>query len=57
MLHEKPSMWTGITAFVLLVIFFNKSSGHIFNVLSMLVTIGIAPTSRIASTVAIKLNA
>ena len=49
-------MCTGIIAFVFLLIFFFKSIGHIFNDSSIDVILGIAPISRIASIVAIKLN-
>ena len=50
-------MWTGIIAFVFFVILFFISEILIFKFSSTLTIIGIAPTSKIASTVAIKLNA
>ena len=49
-------MCTRITAFVFLLIFFNKSLGSILSVLSISQQTGLAPDSIIASTVATKVK-
>ena len=54
---ENPNICTGITALFFLFIFDFKSFGHMFKVSSIFVIIGVAPKSKIASTVAIKLKA